>query len=271
MISRLICNNMKNLSLILSLVLLLVLSGNSYAEGLFQTARMGSQAATREALKTQSNTERTLGLKERADNEITRRVTSLSELISKINKLKKLSVADKSNFVAKLQAEIDSLNALKVKIDADTDQATLKADVQSIVQSYRVYAFFIPQIRILIAADSMSTTSDHLTTLYTKLQTLVASSGATGDVLTNMQSLLADMQGKITDAKSQYQLVENEVSALTLQGYPGNITTLKDARAKLEVGAKDLKTARDDARKIVKILRSLNKPLKASRSAELEK
>lgn len=210
-------------------------------------------------------------LKQRADAEIIRRVTSLTELITKINALKKLSATDKSDLTAKLQTEIDSLNALKIKIDSDTDFPTLKTDVQSIIQSYRIYALFFPEIRILIAADAMSTTAGNLTTLSTKLQTLIAASGATGDTLTSLQSLLADMQAKIKDANDLYQAVKTELLALTPQGYPGNRTTLMDARTKLRTAATDLKAARDDAKQIVKILRSLKKTFKATGSAAFEK
>src|ERR1035437_2225976 len=134
---------MKKISLILSIFLLLILAGNSYAVGLFQTARTGSPAAARQSLKTQNDANSVQNLKSRADSEITRRISSLTELISKINTLKKLSVTDKSSFVSKLQTEINSLNTLKTKIDADTDLVTLRTDVASIIQSYRVYALFL--------------------------------------------------------------------------------------------------------------------------------
>ncbi len=271
MISRLIYNNMKKLSIILTLFLFFTLIGNSYAQGVFQTTKMGSRAAERENAITQNEANRIIDLKQRADKEITRRTNSLTELMSKINTLKKLSSTDKSALIAKLQDELNNLNTLKTKIDADTDLITLRADVKSIVQSYRVFALFLPEIRILIAADSMSTTSDNLTILSNKLQILISNSGATGDTLTNMQNLLADIQAKIKDANNQYQLAETEVLALTPQGYPGNISTLKDARLKLKAGATDLKTARDDAKQIVKVLRSLNKTLKATGSAAIEK
>lgn len=262
---------MKKLSLILALFLLLILAGNSYAQGLFQTARTGSQSAARQSLKAQNDADRIQNLKQRADAEITRRVTSLTELITKINGLKKLSQTNKTDLINKVQTEITGLNTLKTKIDADTDLAILRADVKSIVQSYRVYAFFIPQIRILSAADVMSQSADSLTVLANKLETLITKSGATGTTLISLQNYLSDMRAKIKEANDIYQVIETEVLALTPAGYPTNKTTLEDARAKLKTGSKALKTARDDAKQIVKILRSLNKNLKATGSATLEK
>jgi chromosome segregation ATPase len=234
------------------------------------TIRVGTNSARENAIHP-IQTQAFDNLKQRADTEIQRRVTSLTELITKINSLKKLSATDKSGFANQIQAQIDSLNTLKTKINADTDLATLRTDVQSIILSYRIYVVYLPQTRMLIAADSMGTTADNLTTLSIKLQTLITASGATGDTLTNLQGLLTDMETNIKNANDSYQSVETEILALTPQGYPGNRTTLMDARAKLKTGLTDIKTARDDAKKIVKILRSLNKPLNATGSSILGK
>jgi predicted nucleic acid-binding Zn-ribbon protein len=208
---------------------------------------------------------------QRADNEITRRVTSLTELITRINELKKLSATEKTTLTTGIQAEITSLNTLKTKIDQDTDLATLKTDVKSVVEDYRVYALYIPQIRIISAADSSLTASENLTILATKFNSLIISSGATGATLTSLQNYLSDMKTKISAANTSALAAQNEVVVLTPQGYPANKTALDDARAKIKIAIKDLQTARDDAKQIVKILRGLNKPLNATSSGKLEK
>ena len=267
--------NKLSLSIILgAFLVLIVLVIPSFAKEGLGLGKVGTTSAQENNLQPKNSTAQNNvmeNLKSRADQEITRRVTSLTELITKINGLKKLSQANKTDLVDKVQAEITALNALKVKIDADADLTTLRTDVKSIVQSYRVYAFFIPQIRILSAADMMSQTTDNLTTLATKLESLISKSGATGANLTSLQTYLADMKAKLKVASDAYQAVETEVLALTPAGYPTNKTTLEDARAKLKAGSIALKAARDDAKQIIKILRSLNKELKATKSAELEK
>jgi len=262
------------LSIILATITILVFVIPSYAKeelGLGristtsaqgETARLGNPVAKNEVME---------NLRKRANQEITRRVTSLTELITKINGLKKLSQANKTALINKVQEEITSLNNLKTKIDADTDLITLRADVKSIVQSYRVYAFFIPQIRILSAADVMSQSADNLTTLANKLESLINKSGATGDTLTSLQDYLSNMRAKIKEANDIYQSVQAEVLALTPAGYPTNKTALEGARTKLKTGTKALKAARDDAKQIVKVLRSLNITLKATGSAGLNK
>ena len=248
--------------------MLTILVMPSYAKDDFGLGKISSTSALKNPI---AQNEVMDNLRKRADLEITRRVASLTELITRINGLKKLSQTNKTALINKVQEEITSLNTLKTKIDADTDLTTLRTDVKSIVQSYRVYAFYIPQIRILAAADGLNQSADNLATLSAKLQTLITGSGATGETLTSLQSYISDMNLKIKEANDTYQLIETEVLALTPAGYPANKATLEDARAKLKIASKAIKTARDDAKQIVKILRSLNKNLKATKSAEFEK
>ena len=264
-----------SLSIILGVSLALaILVIPSFAKEGLGLGRIGTSSAQGENLQPKNPTAQNNvmeNLRTRAGQEITRRVTSLTELITKINGLKKLSQTNKTDLTNQVQTEITGLNTLKTKIDADTDIATLRTDVKSIVQSYRVYAFFIPQIRILSANDAMSQLTDNLTILANKLETLIGKSGATGATLTSLQTYLSDMKAKIKVASDTYQAVETEVLALTPAGYPTNKATLQDARAKLKTGSQALKAARDDAKQIVKILRSLNVNLKATKSADLEK
>ncbi len=197
--------------------------------------------------------QRITNLKSRGDREIDRRIAALNSLLNKINGLKKLSASDKTTFSSQIQTEISNLTELRVKIDADSDLATLRNDVKSIVSSYRVFLLFMPKIRLLAAADRMSEAADNLSSIATKLQGRIQQVGSPA----NLQAILTDMMGKIADSKNQYQAVENEVPPLTPDGYPGNKATLDDARGKIKAGAADLKGARDDARQIRALLRTL--------------
>src|SRR5260370_39951459 len=96
-------------------------------------------------MKQDNQTDKIVNLKERAGKEIDRRVASLMKLIDRVNAIKRLSTTQKSTFTAEIQVQITNLNNLKAKIAADTDLPTLRIDVQSIVQSYTIYALFMPQ------------------------------------------------------------------------------------------------------------------------------
>jgi hypothetical protein len=262
MISRQIYNNMKKISLLLTLFLLLTSTGASYAEGFFQTARTGSEAASGLAIKGQNDADRVTDLKQRAKKEITRRINFLNELLKKIDKIKKLSDSDKQTLKNQIQTQIDGLNALQTKIDADTDLTTLRADVKSIINGYYIFAFFRVKIELLVAADRMSATTDNLNIIYTKLQTRINEAQTKGKDVTKLNVLLSDMLTKINDAKTQYSAVESELNVLTAQGFPGNKSSLLDARAKIKLGGQDLRAVHQDAVKIRQGLEDIKGDLK---------
>jgi hypothetical protein len=203
-------------------------------------------------------------LKARADKEISRRIEALTKLLSRIAEFKKLSASQKSSLSVQVQAEIDKLTTLKAKIAADTDLTTLKADVQSIVDAYRIYALFMPKIQILGAADRLQITADAMSSHAATLETKITEKQTAGQNVTELQTLLADMNAKIANAKTQAQNAITTVTPLTPEGYPGNKTQLQSAQQMIVTGIKDLNTARQDARKIIVGLMKLGKTAKPS-------
>jgi hypothetical protein len=190
-------------------------------------------------------------IKSRGDAEITRRLTSLNSTLTRLGSIKNISSTDKATLSGNIQTDITNLTALKTKIDADTDLTTLKTDVSGIVKDYRVYLVFLPQTRIAVSGDAMTVVVQKLTTLSGQLSTRLATAQAAGKDVSSLQSLLADLNAKTTDAQNRAIAAESEVLPLTPAGYPGNVAILKDARAKIKVGVTDLKTARSDAQQII--------------------
>ncbi|MCL4415638.1 MAG: hypothetical protein M1324_01560 [Patescibacteria group bacterium] len=195
-------------------------------------------------------------LKQRADTEIERRLTSLQNLITKINNLKRISGDQKSSLTTQIQSQITELTNLRTKIDADSDLATLKTDVKSIVGSYRIYALFMPKVHILATADIILETSDKTSELTNKLQLRIDQAKTEGKDVIVIQASLADMQAKIADAKKQAQSAIDTVTPLTPDGFPGNKATLQNARKMLQTGREDLHVARTDAQKIINGLKT---------------
>ena len=242
---------------ILMVILGLALSTSSaYAVGsLIQTrdaavTQRENHIASREAKISQVQANISEDLRQRAEKEITRRVTFLNELITKLNTIKKISSAEKTDLQAQIQAQIDGLNALRTKINADTDNVTLKTDVKSIIDNYYIFLFFRVKVSLLIAGDRSSTVVSSLNGIYTKLQTRVNQVQTSGGDLIVLNSLLSDMNAKITDATTQITVTQTELTPLTAQGYPGNKTTLTDARSKIKNVNDELKTAYKDAMQI---------------------
>lgn len=217
-----------------------------------------TRPTTSRAARTEERLDQTLTrLKTRADNEITRRVSALTALIGRITNFKRISDAQKSSFSTNIQAEITALNQLKTKIDADTDITTLKSDVQSIVNSFRVYALYIPSTRIVANADIVLDIANQMQQYTQKLQDAINTTQSAGKDVSTITPLMTDRNAKITDAITQAQNAITTVSSLTPAGYPGNQTQLKSARDMLSTARKDLRTAQQDALQIRQKLKSI--------------
>ncbi len=179
-------------------------------------------------------------LKKKADREIDRRTEALKQLVERITKAKKLSDSQKSSLTSQVEAEISSLAALKVKIEADTDVDTLRADVKSIVASYRVYALFMPMMNIIAAADKIMETADNLDALANKVAEK-----------TKDTSVVQSVKERTDDARDNAKNAANMVTLLTPEGYPDNKKELMQARETLSLARNDLAFARSALGKVL--------------------
>lgn len=242
--------------------------GNLIQERAAALTQKENRTASKAAAITQVQADISQDLKQRAGKEISRRLSFLNELITKLNGIKKLSSAQKADLQSQIQAQIDGLNALQTKINADTDNVTLKADVKSIINDYYIFLFFRVKVSLLIAADRTSATAENLSGIYTKLQTRINQAKTAGSDVTNPNAILSDMNAKLTDAGTQVTAAQTELTSLIAQGYPGNKVTLTDARSKIKNAADDLKAAYKDALQIRNSLKDLKiKNPEASSSA----
>lgn len=243
----------KKLSIAGLIMVGLILSPISvYAQTTGKTASFPAQIK-----KEQLSLQKISSLKTKADNEISRRLTSLNNLVTKIGGLQKLTADQKSQLTSQIQASITELTNLKAKIDTDVDLVTLRVDVKSVITNYRVYVLFLPRIQELLAIDRAMLLLD-------KLNQIVA------DLKTKISSLvdLTDMQNKLSDAKTQLDAAQNEILPLTPESYPGNRGVLQDARKKIQAAHQDLKNAWLDAKKIRQGLKQTVKPSFATPSAK---
>lgn len=215
-------------------------------------AQAPSGVSTRAAVKHDAVISR---LKTRADAEITRRITALNLLLTKINAMKRLTPDQKTTFTNGIQSQITSLNTLKAKIDADGDIATLRADVQSIVKAYRIFALYMPQVNIMAHADRILALIDEMNAISAKLQTRIDEAKAAGKDTSSMQSLMTDRATKLTGATTQANSAIAAVVPLTPDGYPGNKTTMQSAQKMLQTARQDLVQALQDMQKIRELLR----------------
>ncbi len=200
--------------------------------------------------------------KDRAHQEIDRRITNLNALIERVKGMKNLSETDKTAISATLASQVTALGALKVKIDADTDADTLKEDVKSITGSYRIYALIMPQGAIITAADRIVTIAGKFHLIAAKLDTRIAAAGTAGNDVVAVKAMLDEYNAKVADASLQAQAAVNAIVALVPDNgdadkMKANTKALQGARAQIVVAQKDLQTARKDADKILLALKGM--------------
>ncbi len=207
-------------------------------------------------------------IRTRAVTEIDRRIESLNKLEARVSTMSRVSDASKASIKTTIDAQIKVLSDLKVKIQADTDDATLKADIASITKAYRIYMLVIPQGAVLAAADRISTTADLMTTFGAKLDTRIIEAKTAGKDVTVLENASIAMKAKIADAKVQATAAINLTSNLRPDNgdqatVDANKKAMTDARAKIKLATEDLKAARKDAETIVKGLKSFNSSVDA--------
>lgn len=221
-----------------------------------QTAVTASAKATAVSIKATNKAAQLARVHVLADNAINLRLTALNSVATRISGLVKLSSDQKTQFNSEVTADINGLTSLKAKCDADTDLPTLRADYKTIYTTYRLYVEFLPQLHLLIAADTMGVTASKLADLASKLQIRIQTAGNPS----NLTGLLSDLQAKVADSKSQYATVESQIINLTPQSFDndptGTKSTVLNARSELKQGGSDLRTAWSDAIQIFQALKA---------------
>jgi hypothetical protein len=200
--------------------------------------------------------------KTKADNEIDRRIKSLTDLSSRVSNMAKVSADFKQNLATNINNQVTALTTLKAKIDADTDGDTLKADIKTVSQAYRVYMLVIPQSRIAAAADREAQLISMMAGLGTKLQARIQQAQTAGADVTALVTALSDMGTQLGNAQTHAQTAVTSSATLTPDNgdqtqMKANTTALQNARKEIVAAQQALVAARKDADTIVKGLKTL--------------
>ena len=205
----------------------------------------------------------------RGDKAIDARVADLTTLASRIGDMKNLSDSEKATLTATVQAQSVALTALKAKLDADTDNATALSDEKSITADYRIYALVVPQGHIAAASDRAITIAGLLDSAAGKLQARIAAAQAAGKDVTAVSAILADMNAKISDLKTQAATAGNSVLALVPDKGDATIAAsnkaaLVAARADIKAATADIQAARKDAKTLLADIKAFHLPAAAA-------
>ena len=212
---------------------------------------------------------RVADIKSRAKQEIDRRIVALQKANERVRAMVHVSDAVKSSITASATAQISSLTALKATIDIDTSIDSLKTEVESITQSYRIFMLVIPQGHIAVATDKIQTAGGMLTTFSSKLQTRTAAAQSAGADVSALNTSITELNLKVASARAQ----TSAAVALTANLKPDNgdpviadknKAALNDARIKIRQAMQDLRAARSSAASVVKALGTIEANASAS-------
>ena len=131
-----------------------------------------------------------------ADCEISRRFTTLDDLSSKISGAKALTSGDASALSAEVSSTKFGLTTLKATIDAETNIPALRADIVKIATDYRVYLLVVPQVNLVIGADTVVSLQSKAADINTALSAKIAEAKAAGK---NTSAAEADLATANTD------------------------------------------------------------------------
>lgn len=222
------------------------------------TLGMGTTVLPSAASGAPTTTERTrdlVGEKARCTAAIEVRLTTLTRLNGSLAAAKSITAGHKSTQTASNTAAASGLGALKTKIAADTDAATLGADCRLIVDGYRVFALRAPQTHLVIAGDTEASAVAKLSDVVPRLADAIDKAGAAGKVVTVAQAALTDLTAKLADAATKTNGLADSVIGFAPADYNADHTLLDGARANVRIAAADLKAARADIKTITTTLK----------------
>lgn len=175
---------------------------------------------------------------------IDHRIASLNNISNNLTK-HNLTVENIANVKTMIQTNIDALNALKVKITADTTVETAKADVKSIYDKYHVYAILIPKIHLTIAGYQIDANIAKLSDMQTRMQKTIDAKNSTEDAAA-LTSALTDLKNQLVDATADSALAKQEIAKMAQTDKATAKTAATAARGHLTSARASLVAIRGD-------------------------
>lgn len=196
------------------------------------------------------------------DARISERQAALTKLGSAISERTsdKHITSDQANA---LQADVTTnqtgLEALKTKLDAETDATAARRDVKAIYEQFRIYAVVLPRDYRTLELDIEINVAHKLKDLEPRLQSAI--NGAPSSIKDQLTTLYNDYVTQVANAEAQIDAAQGELPQLTPANFNTNQTGYKTALANLRndvhMGSKDLHQAGKDLHTIAKLLKGV--------------
>ena len=193
----------------------------------------------------------------KGNQEITRRLATLSTLSTKITDATKLTTSDQTTLANEVSTTTSGLTTLKTQLDGETTLEGAIADATSVVTEYRVYALVAPKITLIKVADDQQTVETRLSSLSEQLQTRIGADQEAGKDVATLQSDLTDMNKQLTASQQISSSIETKVISLQPTDYNSDHTILSGDNTQLKTAHDDNVTAYNDAKSIISGLKTL--------------
>jgi hypothetical protein len=185
------------------------------------------------------------------DARIAIRIKTLNALAIAVRGATNLTGDHKSALTALISSDRSGLTALKAKIDADADLATVKTDGRGIVVDYRIYMLAMPQVRFTIGSDIQTAAVARLRDVHDKLAAIVTKLAADGKDVAQEQAQLDDMTTRLAAVTAA--IAGKADGLLAVKPSPDAAAmhaAVAPVRAAMHTGRDNLKAAIADAKKV---------------------
>jgi hypothetical protein len=193
----------------------------------------------------------------KGNQEINRRLTTLSTLSEKIDSATKLTPSDQATLNTEVSGTVSGLTSLQTQLDAETTLLPARNDALSIYTEYRVYDLVAPKVGLIKVADDQQVVEAKITAVEPKLQSRITLASQKGSNVATMQTQLTDMSAKVAAAQAISSNIESTVINLQPTDYNSNHSVLVGDNSQLKTANADIQAAYNDAKSIVSELKAL--------------
>ena len=179
---------------------------------------------------------------------IDKRVRAIDHYDTLLENTKYISDDTINKVHTKLERVKTELTTLKTKIESETDVTTLRADVRSIVDNYRVYQVFLPQSAGLVSVDRMTEYSKKLTEINDKLTAYAKDLQTKGNDMDDVLALLTSAKNSIAPGNGHLTTAQTSFTNMTISDPEGARSLKIEGRAELQDARQNFSQAREDMR-----------------------
>lgn len=180
----------------------------------------------------------------KGNNLIQVRIKVLNVGINRLKKAKRISDADRNSLISDLQSNIDNLNALKAKIDAETDIEALKSEIKSIFVDFRIFMVVLPRDKGLFVVARLNNAVSKLESVSSQLESVINEFKQAGKDISEVEGYLNTLKSDLANAKSDLDQAKFTFSSMTPEKD-------EEAHSMVENGLKFIKAARDNLKDAV--------------------